>query len=124
MFWQQKIKVLDLNPGKMQWKIVCELKGRLGVSARNKRNPKRNGKKKLLKLRRACGLSNLPWLLATSSYMYQEVLLQPVQAAINLKSKLAPRWTWTMVCHVKLLDNFLQIMVLQELSSRESLGTY
>lgn len=31
MFWQQKIKVLDLNPGKMQWKIVCELKRRPGV---------------------------------------------------------------------------------------------
>ena len=45
MFWQQKIKVFYLNPGKMQWKIVCELKRRLGVSARNSSNPKRNGKK-------------------------------------------------------------------------------
>ena len=47
---------------KTKWKIVidCEPTRRLGVRARNKRNSKRNDKKKLLKWRRACGLSNLP----------------------------------------------------------------
>ena len=59
---------------------------RLGVRARNLRNPSRKGKIILLKWRRACGLSNLPWLLATSNY--QEVLLQQVQVTINSKSKL------------------------------------
>ena len=100
------------------------VKEEAGCKCKELKKSQEEWQKKFLKLGRACGLSNLPWLLATSSYMYQEVLLQPVQAAINLKSKLAPGWTWTMVCHVKLLDNFLQIMVLQEMSSRESLGTY
>ena len=58
----------------------------VGCKSKKLRNPMRNGKKILLKWKRACRLSNLPWLLATSSH--QKVLLQPVQATINLKSKL------------------------------------
>ena len=30
------------------------------------------------------------------------------------KIKIAVLWNWTMVCHVKLLDSFLQIVVLSE----------
>ena len=58
----------------------------VGCKSKKLRNPMRNGQKILLKWKRACRLSNLPWLLATSSH--QKVLLQPVQATINLKSKL------------------------------------
>ena len=32
----------------------------------------------------------------------------------QLKIKIAVLWNWTMVCHVKLLDSFLQIVVLRE----------
>ena len=30
----------------------------------------------------------------------------------KLEIKIAVQWNWTMICHVKLLDTFLQIMVL------------
>ena len=59
---------------------------RIGCKSKKLKKCQDEGKKNLLKWRRACGLSNLPWLLATSNY--QEVLLQQVQVTINSKSKL------------------------------------
>ena len=109
---------------KTKWKIVidCEPTRRWRVRARNKRNSKRNNKKKkLLKWRRACGLSNLPWLLATCSY--QEVLLQQVQATL----------TWNKNCcllelnhglHVKLLTKLWFCRKLSGRVSWDSLGCF
>ena len=59
---------------------------RVGRKSKKLKKYQEEGKKNLLTWRRACGLSNLPWLLATSNY--QEVLLQQVQVTINSKSKL------------------------------------
>lgn len=59
---------------------------RVGRKSKKLKKYPEEGKKNLLTRRRACGLSNLPWLLATSNY--QEVLLQQVQVIINSKSKL------------------------------------
>ena len=58
---------------------------RVGCKSKKLKKYQKEGKKNLLTWRRACGLSNLPWLLATSNY--QEVLLQQVQVTINSKSK-------------------------------------
>ena len=88
----------------------------LSVRARNWGNPKRNGKIVLLKWRRTCGLSNLPWLLATSNH--QVVLPHRVQVTINLKSN---------SCLVGLNQGLScepanQIMVLQETIYQSLLG--
>ena len=78
-------------------------------------------KKNLLKLRRACGLSNLPWLLATCSY--QEVLLQQVQATLTWNKNCCPL-ELNHGLHVKLLTKLWFCRKLSGRGSWDSLGCF
>ena len=63
-----------------------QAKEEVGCKSKKLKKSQEEWQKKLAEMEE--GLRILPSLLATSSHMYQEVLLQPVPATINLTSKL------------------------------------